>query len=364
MSPLTPLMRVLRLTAWLAVLALARVATPGTAQEPIVFGVIGDSGDVSPGLRGVVREMGAYRRDRATFDFVLMLGDNIYSNGVGPGIQKVFEAPFADLLAAGVQFHAVLGNHDIRRGTELQIHYPAWNMRGQRFYAFSKGERLIEFFGLDSTALAEEASALEIVEKAQLDKERAALERKQTLTEPEERRLASINAELGEDVAFISEQTAVKNAQLVWLHDVLAKSPARWKVVFLHHSIYSAATRRGGHGGERSLLRLRVLLEPIFVQHGVDLVLAGHDHHYDRSTLQPARSPTGHQVQYVTAGASARLRPDVIDYKNSFLAKADGTTHSFLIATVTHDAIRVEAIGANGRTLDTFEVVKRASAAR
>ena len=94
----------------------------------------------------------------------------------------------------------------------------------------------------------------------------------------------------------------------------------------------------------------------------MDVVLAGHDHHYDRSTLQPAKSPTGHQVQYVTAGASARLRADVIDHSNTFLAKADATTHSFLIVRVTHDAIRIEAIGANGRTLDTFEVVKKPSA--
>jgi hypothetical protein len=91
----TPLRRALRLTASLAV-ALALVATPGTAQEPIVFGVIGDSGEVTPGLRGVVQEMGAYRRERAKFDFVLMLGDNIYNNGVGRGMQKVFEAPFAN----------------------------------------------------------------------------------------------------------------------------------------------------------------------------------------------------------------------------------------------------------------------------
>ena len=167
-------------TAGLAalVLTLSPVTTPGTAQEPIVFGVIGDSGEVTPGLRGVAREMLAYRRDRARFDFVLMLGDNIYSDGVGRGIQTVFEAPFADLLAAGVQFYAVLGNHDIRRGTEQQIHYAAWNMGGRRFYAFSKADGLVEFFGLDSTALSDEASALVIAEKARLDNERAALERK------------------------------------------------------------------------------------------------------------------------------------------------------------------------------------------
>ena len=338
--------------------ALALLATPGTAQEPIVFGVIGDSGEVTPGLLGVAREMGAYHRDRAKVDFVLMLGDNIYSNGIGRGIQKVFEAPFADLLAAGVQFHAVLGNHDVRRGTQLQIHYPAWNMDGRRFYSFSKGDGLIEFFGLDSTALSEEPSSLEVAESARLEKERAALERKKTLTDSERQRLAWINAELVENAAFINEQTNVESAQLAWLGGALTASRARWKVVFLHHSIYSAATKRGGHGGEATLLKLRARLEPIFVGHGVDLVLAGHDHHYDRSTLQPAKSATGHRVQYVTAGASARLRANVVDDRNTFLAKADATTHSFLIAHVTPDAIRIEALGADGRTLDAFEVVK------
>jgi 3',5'-cyclic AMP phosphodiesterase CpdA len=219
-----------------------------------------------------------YRRDRAKFDFILLLGDNIYSDGVGRGIPKVFEAPFADLLSAGVQFYAVLGNHDIRRGTNLQINYRGWNMAGRRFYAFSKGDRLVEFFGLDSTALSDEARSLVIVEKTRLDVERAALVRKKTLTTPDEQRLARISEKLGEDVSFINEQAAVKSAQLTWLHDALAKSEARWKVVFLHHSIYPAATKRGGHGGERSVLTLRALLEPIFVRGRVDLVLAGHDH--------------------------------------------------------------------------------------
>jgi hypothetical protein len=69
------------------VACLALLRAPAIAQEPLVFGAIGDSGEVTHGLLGVVREMEAYRRDRATFDFVLMLGDNIYSDGVA----KVFK---------------------------------------------------------------------------------------------------------------------------------------------------------------------------------------------------------------------------------------------------------------------------------
>jgi acid phosphatase len=346
------------LAAGVAGLALL-VSAPTTAQAPLAFGVIGDSGEVTRGLLGVAREMANVHRDRTKFDFVLLLGDNIYSDGVGRGIAKVFEAPFADLLARGVQFYAVLGNHDIRRGTELQIQYPGWNMNGRRFYEFSKEDGLIDFFALDSTALSDEAWSLEVAEKARLDKERTVLERKKTLTKSEQEHLARIDAELIEDTAFINEQAAVKSAQLIWLGDALTKSRARWKVVFLHHSIYSAATKGRGHGGERSVLRLRALLEPIFVGGGVDLVLGGHDHHYDRSTPQPAKSSTGHQVHYVTAGASARLRARAVDHTNTFLAKADATTHSFLIVHVTRDAIRVDAMGADGRTLDTFEVVKR-----
>ena len=52
-------------------------------QEPLVFGVIGDSGLVTPGLHGVIREMKDYRNQRAKFDFVLLLGDNVYRTASG-----------------------------------------------------------------------------------------------------------------------------------------------------------------------------------------------------------------------------------------------------------------------------------------
>ena len=346
-------------TAGLAtlVLTLLPATTPGKAQEPIVFGVIGDTGLVTPGLRGVAREMLAYRRDRTRFDFDLMLGDNIYTDGVGRGIESL-RSSVRRSPGCGGPVYAVLGNHDIA-AERAEIHDAAWNMKGRRSTRL-KRSTVIEFFGLDSTAHpTRPALSCSSKKRGSTTSAPRCRRKKTTLTASERRRLEKLNAELGEDVAFINEQAAVKNAQLVWLRDALANSQARWKVVFLHHSIYSAATRTGGHGGERSVLRLWQLLEPIFVDRGVDLVLAGHDHHYDRSTLQPANASASHQVQYVTAGASAKVKPNAIDHANRFLAKADGTTHSFLTVQVTHDAIRIEAIGANGKTLDRFEVVKR-----
>jgi calcineurin-like phosphoesterase family protein len=101
-------------------LGLTPLSAPPGAQDSVVFGVIGDSGEVTRGLVAVAREMGVYRRDRSKFDFVLMLGDNIYSDGVGRGLAKGFEAPFADLLAANVQFYAVLGNHEDNERAALE----------------------------------------------------------------------------------------------------------------------------------------------------------------------------------------------------------------------------------------------------
>lgn len=64
-------------------------------------------------------------------------------------------------------------------------------------------------------------------------------------------------------------------AQRDWLEAALTSSTARWKVVTLHRPIYSS----NWYGGFRSVRRL---LLPLFQQHKVNLVLAGHDHCYER----------------------------------------------------------------------------------
>ena len=52
-------------------------------------------------------------RQHFPFDFVLMAGDNIYEGPATADDYRVkFEEPYAALLADGVRFYAVLGNHD------------------------------------------------------------------------------------------------------------------------------------------------------------------------------------------------------------------------------------------------------------
>src|SRR5688572_8676811 len=102
-----------RLILVLLLIAGAASAAPQDFPRPgesdsVKFAVIGDTGTGAAPQFGVAQQMAAARAT-FPFDFVIMLGDNIYGR---PDYAAKFERPYADLLRAGVLFHASLGNHD------------------------------------------------------------------------------------------------------------------------------------------------------------------------------------------------------------------------------------------------------------
>jgi len=187
------------------------------SESLLTFAVIGDSGTGKAGQYAVAQQMKAVC-EKSRFQFVLMLGDNIYSDGAGKKFKKKFELPYAPLLNDGVKFYASLGNHDVRQGMDAQIHYDNFNMGGQRYYSFRQSD--VEFFALDSTKM--------------------------------------------------------DAAQLRWIEEKLQASTALWKVAFFHHPLYSSAKRHG------SDMDIRRMLEPLFVRYHVNAVFSGHDHVYER----------------------------------------------------------------------------------
>ena len=98
------------LTSAAVLLAQAPQALPNRANS-VKFAAIGDNGtggseQIQVGAQ-MVKSHAAF-----PFDFVIMLGDNMYGGQSPADFVKKFEQPYAALLTAGVKFQASLGNHD------------------------------------------------------------------------------------------------------------------------------------------------------------------------------------------------------------------------------------------------------------
>jgi predicted phosphodiesterase len=112
-------------------------------DKSVRFAVIGDNGTGEKPEYDVAQQMAKYR-GVFPFDFVIMLGDNIYGSKDEAAFKRKFEDPYAPLLSAGVKFYASLGNHD----DPNERFYKPFNMGGQRYYRFKSGD--VDFYALDS----------------------------------------------------------------------------------------------------------------------------------------------------------------------------------------------------------------------
>ena len=124
--------------------------TPGADQfkfplnpNSVRFAAIGDMGTGEPAQYEIAQDMVKARQFFA-FDFVIMLGDNIYGGSAPADFEKKFALPYKPLLDAGVTFYASLGNHD---NTNERFYKP-FNMNGESYYSYKKGN--VHFFVLNS----------------------------------------------------------------------------------------------------------------------------------------------------------------------------------------------------------------------
>jgi 3',5'-cyclic AMP phosphodiesterase CpdA len=143
-TPVTPLRRIVLTVvagcSLLAVVAAQDVALPMKTGS-VKFAAIGDMGTGDAAQLQTGAELTAMRA-KFPFEFVLMLGDNVYGS---QDFGSKFEVPYKALLDAKVPFYAALGNHD----DQNEVLYKNYNMNGKRYYSFEKGT--VKFFVLDST---------------------------------------------------------------------------------------------------------------------------------------------------------------------------------------------------------------------
>jgi 3',5'-cyclic AMP phosphodiesterase CpdA len=226
-------------------------------------------------------------RGRFPFDLVLMLGDNLYIGDKPQDYRKAFEQPYGPLLDVGVRFFAVLGNHDSRS----ERFYAKFNMNGRSYYTFAPVEN-VRFFGLESDYMTRD--------------------------------------------------------QLEWLERELQGATEAWRIVLMHHPIYSSG---GTHG---SSLPLRRVLEPLFIKYGVTAVFAGHEHFYERIKPQ-------NDVTYFISGGGGKVRKGDLHKNSPLTAAGFDTDNHFMLIEIDGDQMYFEAVSRAGATVDSGVVRRRGS---
>jgi hypothetical protein len=264
-----------------------------TSPDHLTFAAIGDNGSGGRQAMAVASRM-AHTYARTPFGLVALLGDICYYGNLEDRFDDVFGRPMAPLVEAGVGFELAIGNHDDALGhsdeglAEIEAELRLLGTPGL-YYKTTHGP--VDFFYLDSSAPGLFGSAA--------------------------------------------------SDQREWLDDALASSTNQWKIVALHHPPYSS----GRHG---STPGAQALLEPIVTRHHVDLVLAGHDHDYERT--HPIDG-----VTYVVSGGGCKT---TAVGTSSFTVKAHSILH-FMLVDVRGDRLVADCIRADGKVADRFELRAR-----
>jgi hypothetical protein len=150
-----------------------------------------------------------------------------------------------------------------------------------------------------------------------------------------------------EDVRFfVLESTYMDPDQVKWIDSELQKSGEKWKIVYFHHPLYSSGKTHG------SQVKLREVLEPLFVRYKVSLVLNGHDHTYERITPQNG-------IQYFVEGSSGQLREGDLRKGSELTAFGSDRDQTFMLMEVDGDQLTFNTIARNGAVIDSGVIQRR-----
>jgi acid phosphatase type 7 len=303
-------------------------------------------GDAGTGTASQARVRDAYYNFTGSThtDLWLQLGDNAYDNGTDAEYQaKLFDV-YADMLRKSVTWPTI-GNHDTAGSSAPPASLPYFQMfnfptaaqaggvasGSKNYYSFDHGN--IHFISLDSMA---------------------------------------------------SSRTA-GSAMLNWLQNDLAANTKQWTIAFWHHPPYSKGTHDSDDDIESIEMRQNAL--PILESFGVDLVLSGHSHDYQRSYLidghygpsstfttamqknagsgrpaetgaytKPLGSSSRQGAVYAVAGSSGKLESGgALNHPAMFISLFELGS---LVIDVSATQLDVKFLGDTGTVRDSFTISK------
>ena len=275
---------------------------PSAKTQAINFVAFGDTGQLLPGQFQIANLIA-----NESFDLALHAGDIAYQDGT----YQQFHDTFFDVYKGWLRSRPVypcIGNHDDRTLAALPYRElfvlpenganATFPDHKERYYSFDYGP--IHFVALDS------------------------------------------------ELAFLDP--ARRQVQVNWLSNDLANITQPWRIVFFHRPPYSS----GFHGSD---LELQQAFGPIFEQRGVQLVINGHDHNYER--LVPWRVSGPQAVTYVvTGGGGGELRAVG---QSAFTAVSQSVNH-FVRGTISGCQLTLQAVNASGVVFDSYVLDRCAQA--
>ena len=147
----------------------------------------------------------------------------------------------------------------------------------------------------------------------------------------------------GSSVRFFAlDSNYVDDKQIAWLEKELAASGSDWKICFFHHPLYSSGETHGPAELQRKLM------EPVFLKYGVNVVLSGHEHFYER--IKPQKG-----IQYFIVGSSAKVRTG--DLRPSELTeKGWDRGYGFMLVEISGDELYFQEISDKAETIDAGSI--------
>jgi len=262
-------------------------------HSPVRIIALSDTGHEVKGIQENVNEIMNLDLGK-NLDAILLAGDNMKAEYYNIfNVYRHFLKPFSPLLKMGVPIYAALGNHDVS-SINFQINFKLFNMKGQRYYTVNLGKDFIDIFILDPMIL-------------------------QTQGEEQEK-------------------------ELKWLTKELAKSIAQWKIVIMHFPIYTSSNNHDPN------LKLRMLLAPLFAKYGVNIVLAGHNHIYQRTV--PIKG-----IIYFVDGIGSKIDDEGFK-EDPLIAFSYDKNEGFIYWEFSYDKMNFKAIDKVGNVFDKGTIKK------
>ncbi len=320
------------------------------------FWAIGDCGNNTSNQINVLNNYMQYMGTNHT-DGMLLLGDNSYNAGTDAEYQTNFFPEYQDSLLRNVVVWPAPGNHDYANNTTRQ------------------NDHAIPYYSIFTLPTAGESGGIPSGTEAYYSYDFA-------------------------NIHFLSLDSYGKDSntyriwdtlgpQVRWLKNDLNANTQKWTIAYWHHPPYTLGSHTSE--AEADLIAIRENFIRILERYGVDLILCGHSHVYERSYLlnghygyevsfnlatnaisnssakydnsvnscpYTKKSPRSLGTVYVVAGSAGQLGGQQIGWPHNAMNYSNNSEGGGLALTVQGNRLDAEWVCSDGVVRDRFTIMK------